>query len=235
MPGRSGVVPIARTGRGWRRPPATGRCGCGTWRRWNGTGCCAAMRASSTTSPSSRTVARIASAAWDNSVRLWDVTTGRQTALFKGPGRRDTRSASGSGRDLRRRRRLPAGAGLEPGREPVGRGFARQQGAVLGREGRAIVGHAATPRDRRGRPGVQSRRRDRGRGAGNGNPDFEEDYRVCLLDARDGETLTHLDRPYRRRGWPSASLPTADAWPPRAMTRPSASGISRTGADAGAS
>jgi eukaryotic-like serine/threonine-protein kinase len=32
---------------------------------------------------------RIASAAWDNSARLWDPTTGRQTALFKGPGRRD--------------------------------------------------------------------------------------------------------------------------------------------------
>src|SRR5262249_31102392 len=33
--------------------------------------------------------AHIASAAWDNSVRLWDVGTGRQTALFRGPGRRD--------------------------------------------------------------------------------------------------------------------------------------------------
>ncbi len=32
---------------------------------------------------------QIASAAWDNSVRLWDATTGRQTALFQGPGRRD--------------------------------------------------------------------------------------------------------------------------------------------------
>ena len=31
----------------------------------------------------------IASAAWDNSVRFWDVTTGIETALFKGPGRRD--------------------------------------------------------------------------------------------------------------------------------------------------
>ena len=32
---------------------------------------------------------RLASAAWDNSVRLWDATTGRQTAIFPGPGRRD--------------------------------------------------------------------------------------------------------------------------------------------------
>jgi WD40 repeat protein/serine/threonine protein kinase len=31
----------------------------------------------------------IGSAAWDNSVRLWDVNTGRQAALFQGPGRRD--------------------------------------------------------------------------------------------------------------------------------------------------
>ncbi len=31
----------------------------------------------------------IGSAAWDHSVRLWDVTTGRQTELFKGTSRRD--------------------------------------------------------------------------------------------------------------------------------------------------
>ncbi len=72
----------------------------------------------------------------------------------EGPGRRDpTRAASGSGRGLRRRRQLPACAGLEPGREPVGRGLARQQGAVLGREGRAIADtRVQLPGTRRGRP-----------------------------------------------------------------------------------
>ena len=144
--------------------------------------------------------ARIASAAWDNSVRLWDATTGRQTALFEGPGRRDPT----------RGRPDPDPAADDPGGYLLALAWS-PDGSRLVAGSRDSTVQFWDVKDGRLRHTVQLP----GHGVdslafspdgavvaaalGNGNPDPEGDYRVYLLDARNGATLRTLDRPYRRR------------------------------------
>jgi WD40 repeat protein/predicted Ser/Thr protein kinase len=136
---------------------------------------------------------QIASAAWDNSVRLWDATTGRQTALLRGPGRHD-----------------PTGQRPDPGPDEDDPGGQVLAVAWSPDGSRLVAGsHDSTVQfwDVRARTLRHSARLP-GHGVeslafspdGNvvaaalgGVHGLKDDYRVRLLDARNGQTLRTLD------------------------------------------
>ena len=135
--------------------------------------------------------ARIASAAWDNSVRLWIRPPVARSRCSKGPdagipawGRSDPAPSATTPAATLSLAWSPDGSLVVAGSRDGTMQFWDVAAGSLPTRG-------AAPRARRGCAGVQPRRRGPGRGPGS-HPAPEGDYRVHLLDARQGATLGTL-------------------------------------------
>jgi WD40 repeat protein len=135
---------------------------------------------------------RIASAAWDNSVRLWDAASGRQTAMLTGPGRRDPTH----------RRPDPDPAAYDPGGYLLALAWGPDGSQLVSgsRDSSVQFWDVEAARLRltvrlpgQGVDALAFRPDGAVVAAGLGeNPAVNGDYRVHILDARDGSTLRTL-------------------------------------------